>query len=209
MKAQQGSGLEDDGRADQPTRAQEPGTKPEEQAVGGAKIGRSAAGPLQDQELLLQEDTLSENGPGSASSQENGQSGQQVPQQYNRIFHGQVACAALDSGAREPDRRCEGPQLRIRHVQALPGKCWQRAKGRRKAGRPALDAELVSLIGQMSRVAENPSQPNKRSPSKRGGVAAKKFPLARCDPSKRQQPVRIWMGQGQGSSATADDGTKC
>ena len=30
------------------------------------------------------------------------------------------------------------------------GKCWRRAKGRRKAGRPPLDAELVSLIGQMS-----------------------------------------------------------
>jgi hypothetical protein len=30
-------------------------------------------------------------------------------------------------------------------------KCWRRAKGRRKAGRPPLDAELVSLIGQMSR----------------------------------------------------------
>src|ERR1039457_6495766 len=102
MNAQQGSGLEDDGRADQPTRAQEPGTKPEEQAVGGAKIGRSAAGPLQDQELLLQEDTLSENGPCSASSQENGQSGQQVPQQYNRVFHRQAACSVLDLAAREP-----------------------------------------------------------------------------------------------------------
>jgi hypothetical protein len=105
MKAQQGSGLEDDGRADQPTRAQEPGTKPEEQAVGGAKIGRSAAGPLQDEELLLQEDTLSENGPCSASSQENGQSGQQVPQQYNRVFHRQAGCSVLDLAAREPDRR--------------------------------------------------------------------------------------------------------
>jgi hypothetical protein len=31
------------------------------------------------------------------------------------------------------------------------GKCWRRAKGRRKAGRPPLDAELVSLIGQLSR----------------------------------------------------------
>ncbi len=30
------------------------------------------------QELLLQEDILSENGSGSASSQENGQSGQQM-----------------------------------------------------------------------------------------------------------------------------------
>ena len=39
-------------------------------------MGRSAAGTLQDQELLLQEDILSENGSGSASSQEKGQSGQ-------------------------------------------------------------------------------------------------------------------------------------
>ena len=31
------------------------------------------------------------------------------------------------------------------------GKCWRRAKGRRKAGRPPLDAELVSLIEEMSR----------------------------------------------------------
>src|SRR5664279_1080211 len=119
MKAQQGSGLEDDGRADQPTRVQEPGTKPEEQAVGGAKIGRSAAGPLQDQELLLQEDTLRENGSGSSNSQEDGQCGQQMHQQYNRIFHGQAACAALESGAREPNRRRGAPQLRIRHVQLV------------------------------------------------------------------------------------------
>src|ERR1035437_940351 len=121
MKAQQGSGLEDDGRADQPTRAQEPGTKPEEEAVGGAKIGRSAAGALQDQELLLQEDILSENGSGSGISQEKGQSSQQMHQQYNRVFHGQAACPALDSGAREPDRRCGGPQLRIRHVHPTSG----------------------------------------------------------------------------------------
>ena len=80
MKAQQGSGLEDDDRIDQPTRAQELGTKPEEQAVGGAKIGCSAAGALQDQELLFQEDILSENGSGSANSQENGQFGQQMHQ---------------------------------------------------------------------------------------------------------------------------------
>src|SRR5664280_2434584 len=49
-----------------------------EPTVGGAKIGRSAARALQDEELLLQEDILSENGSGPASSQENGQSGQQM-----------------------------------------------------------------------------------------------------------------------------------
>jgi hypothetical protein len=42
-------------------------------------------------------------------------------QQYNRIFHGQAACAALESGAREPDRRRGAAQLRIRHVQASKG----------------------------------------------------------------------------------------
>ena len=78
MQAQQAGWPEDYGCADQPTRAQELGTKPEEEAVGGAKIGRSAAGALQDQELLFQEDTLSENGSGPASSQENRQSGQQM-----------------------------------------------------------------------------------------------------------------------------------
>ena len=77
MKAQQGGGLEDYGRADEPTMAHELGAEPEEPTVGGAKIGRSAARALQDQELLLQEDILSENGSGPASSQKNGQSGQQ------------------------------------------------------------------------------------------------------------------------------------
>src|ERR1035437_546110 len=46
------------------------GTEPEEPTVGGAKIGRSTTRALQDQELLLQEDILSENGSGPASSGE-------------------------------------------------------------------------------------------------------------------------------------------
>ena len=45
-------------------------------AVHGAKIGRSPAVALQDQELLFQDDILTKNGSGSACSQENGQSGQ-------------------------------------------------------------------------------------------------------------------------------------
>src|ERR1035437_2245428 len=39
-----------------------------------------------------------------------------MPHHQNRIFHGQTACPASDSGAREPDRRRGAPQLRIRHV---------------------------------------------------------------------------------------------
>jgi hypothetical protein len=78
MKAQQGDGFEDDCRAEPPSRAQELSIEPEEQTIGGAKIGPSAAGAPQDKELVFQEDILSKNGPGSASSQENGQSGQQM-----------------------------------------------------------------------------------------------------------------------------------
>src|ERR1035441_1223404 len=69
MKAQQGGGLEDDGRADEPTKAQELGTEPEEPTVGDAKIGRSAARTLQDQELLLQEDKAADQGHPSAGIQ--------------------------------------------------------------------------------------------------------------------------------------------
>src|ERR1035437_7922394 len=54
----------------EPTKAHELSTEPEEPTVGGAKIGRSATRALQDQELLLQEDILSENGSGPASSGE-------------------------------------------------------------------------------------------------------------------------------------------
>ena len=60
--------------------AHELGTEPEEPTVGGAKIGRSAAGALQDQELLFREDILSGNGSGSASCQEKSQSDQQMHQ---------------------------------------------------------------------------------------------------------------------------------
>ena len=91
---------------------------------------------MHDEELLFQEHILSENGSGSATSQENGQSGKQIHQQYNHIFRGQAACAAcaaLDSEARVSDCRCGTPQLRIRHVQAeeglARGNCWPSVGG--------------------------------------------------------------------------------
>jgi len=51
MKAQQSGGLKDDGRADQPARAQEQSAQAEEQTVGGAKIGSSSPRSPHDQKL--------------------------------------------------------------------------------------------------------------------------------------------------------------
>jgi hypothetical protein len=79
--------LDDYGRAPQPTRAQQQCAEPEEQTLDRTKIGSPAAGALQDQELLLQEDILSQHGADSARAQKNGQSGKQMHQQYNRISH--------------------------------------------------------------------------------------------------------------------------
>ena len=67
--------------------------------------------------MLFRKEILSENGPDPARSQENGQADQQMHKHYSRIFHGQAACAALNSRAREPDRCLWAAQLRIRHAQ--------------------------------------------------------------------------------------------
>ncbi len=103
-------------------------------------VRRLPAGAPQDQELLFPEAIFSENRPASAMSQENGQYDQQMRQQHHRIFHGQVACAALDSGARQPDRRCWAAHLRIRTalrtavrghptIRAIRRSNWARSAG--------------------------------------------------------------------------------
>ena len=65
---------------------------------GCAKIGRSAARALQDQELLLQEDILSENGAGPASRCISNTiaffMGQQLAQQGIRWQGSRIAAAA-------------------------------------------------------------------------------------------------------------------
>ena len=78
MKAQQGGGLEDDGGAHEPTRAQELRKEPKEHTLGGAQIGRSSPRPPYHQKLLLEEEILREHGPDPTTSQNSNQTGQQA-----------------------------------------------------------------------------------------------------------------------------------
>jgi hypothetical protein len=78
MKAQQGGGLQDDGGAQEPTRAQELRNEPKEHTVGGAEIGRSSPRPPYHQKLLFEEEILREHGPDPTTSQNSDQTGQQA-----------------------------------------------------------------------------------------------------------------------------------
>ena len=87
MKAQQGGGLEDDGRAQEPTRAQDVCTEPKEHTVGGAKIGRPLPRAPHDQELLSEDEILREHGPDPTASQNSDQTGQQAQDRPEPVFH--------------------------------------------------------------------------------------------------------------------------
>ena len=58
MEAEQGGGLEDYGGAHETTRAQELRIEPEEQTVGGAKIGGTSPRAPQDQKLSFKHQVL-------------------------------------------------------------------------------------------------------------------------------------------------------
>lgn len=59
--------------------------------VKGGKVGRPAARPGDDQELLLQQGILGGNGSNPARSQKLSDGGQQVPKQDEQVFHGREA----------------------------------------------------------------------------------------------------------------------
>ena len=103
MKAQQGGGLEDDGGAQEPTRAQELCTQPKEHTVGGAEIGRSSPRPPRYQQLLFEDKILREHGPDPTTSQHSHQTGQQAQDRPEPVFH-------FNHFAREPK---QGKQRRI------------------------------------------------------------------------------------------------
>jgi hypothetical protein len=101
MKAQQGGGLEDDGGAQEPTRAQELCTEPKEHMVGGEKIARSSPRTPQYQKLPFEDEILREHGPAPAISQNSDQIGQQAQDRPEPVFH-------LNHFAREHKQREQG-----------------------------------------------------------------------------------------------------
>jgi hypothetical protein len=97
--------------------------------------------------------------PASAMSQENGQSDQQMRQQHHRIFHGQVACAALNWG-KAADRRCWAAHFRIRTAlrTALRGHPTIRAIRRSNLARSA-GVNRRNFLLQQRKAAGSHSRP--------------------------------------------------
>jgi hypothetical protein len=104
MKAQQGGGLEDDGGAQEPTRAQELCTEPKEHTVGGAKIGRSSPRPPHYQKLLFEDEILREHGPDPTTSQDSNQTGQQAQDRPAPVFQFNHFAREHNQGKQRPIR---------------------------------------------------------------------------------------------------------
>ncbi len=132
MKAKQGGGLDYDGRAQKTTTAQELGTEPENQTVGGAKIGRSSPRPTHYQKLLPQEEVLHQHGSDSTTSQESGQTDHRTQDQPEQLLH-------VDYFAREHH---QGKQGSIR-LSPCPNCEFAMYRGRS----PYLAGDFVLLCG--------------------------------------------------------------
>ena len=104
MKAQQGGVLEDDGGAQEPTRAQELCTEPKEHTVGGAKIGRSSPRPAHYQKLLFEDEILREHGPDPTTAQNSDQTGQQAQDRPEPVFHFNHFAREQKQGKQRPIR---------------------------------------------------------------------------------------------------------
>ena len=87
MAAQQGGRLDDDGGAQEPARVEEYGPKPEPQPDSPAKVGGAPTGPLQNQQLLFEQEVFGQEGFGSPGSEQHGHWNEQVGQQNNCHFH--------------------------------------------------------------------------------------------------------------------------
>jgi hypothetical protein len=89
MKAEQGGRLENNGGTQEPTPIEEPAQAPQEHPVSGAQIGRPMAGPLDNQELVLQDQVFGKDRSGSAAAKQSCQPRQKVHEQDDYFYHHQ------------------------------------------------------------------------------------------------------------------------
>ena len=72
METQERRGLEDDRGTHHPTRADEERTHAGDHAISEAEIGRTPPGPIEDQELVLEEYGLGNHGTRAAGTRQSG-----------------------------------------------------------------------------------------------------------------------------------------
>ena len=110
MKAQQRRRFEDDRGTDQPARAQEESTEAGDHVIRGAEIGRPFAGPIEDQQLVLNKDGFRHHGTRAAGIGQPGNRRQQMQKKDGQIAHRAIL-------ARSRHAREMLTNLGIRHAQ--------------------------------------------------------------------------------------------
>ena len=117
MKSEQRGGLEDHSGPADPVRAQKQCPESEQNALQRAEIGRSAPGPIENQELLLEQEALGHYGPSTTGLNDSGQCGQPMCKEQQQVLHGGTDCARLPSTARHPKQLLRPHQTPIRYAQ--------------------------------------------------------------------------------------------
>jgi hypothetical protein len=100
MKAEQGGRFEDDGGPQEPTPIKEPAEAPQKHSVSGSQIGRAMSGPLDHQELVLQDQVFGNDRSGTAAAKQSCQPCQKVHEQDDYFSHHQEDWVVLFSRAR-------------------------------------------------------------------------------------------------------------
>jgi hypothetical protein len=91
VKAQERRGPEDDGDPNNGALTEEKRPEIKQESIQGGEVWSSTARPADDQELLLQENTLDEDGACATRPEEPGNRRQQVPEQDEKGLHGRGA----------------------------------------------------------------------------------------------------------------------
>ena len=87
MEPQEGGGFQDNGGSDQPARAHEERTQAGDDAITAVEPGSTFPGPIEDQQLLLDEQGFGHHGTRAAGTGESGDGRQQVDEEDGQVAH--------------------------------------------------------------------------------------------------------------------------
>ena len=141
MKAQERCGFQDDRGTDQPARAHEEHTHAGDDAISEAEIRCTFPGPIEDQQLLLEEHGFGHDGTRAAGTGESGDCRQQMQKEDGQVAHGTILARW---------HRPENVRLAIRHAHAAE---FLRGKVAAADGQRPLRSRVIfqTLAGQWER----------------------------------------------------------
>ena len=108
MEPQEGGGFQDNCGPDQPARAHEEGTHARDDAISEVEVGRTLPGPIEDQQLLLDEQGLGHHGTRAARTGEPSDCRQEVEKEDDQLAHGTIVTSERNPG--------KANELGIRHA---------------------------------------------------------------------------------------------